>query len=123
MSTNRPGSLAARRILCCQLNNSNDGNEGRPVTQRLFVKLRSHEAPLRSMKRMGKPLAAEDVEEAAGQRAEVEQDQMQLHGGNPKDSGEGSGFGTGRDLERIAYAGFHAVFQGTEYETRGGDCG
>ncbi len=66
---------------------------------------------------------AEDVKEAAGQRAEAEQNQMQLHGGNPKDFGECIGFGTGRDLERIAYAGFHSVFQGTEYETRGGDYG
>ena len=65
----------------------------------------------------------EDVKEAAGQRAEAEQDQMQLHGGNPKDSGEGSGFGTDRDLVRIAYTGFHSVFQGTEYETRGGESG
>ena len=65
----------------------------------------------------------EDVKEAAGQRAETEQDQMQLHGGNPKDSVEDSGFGTGRDLVRIAYAGFHSVFQGAEYETKVGDCG
>lgn len=63
------------------------------------------------------------MKEAAGQRAEAEQDQMQLHGGNPKDSGEGNGFVTDRDLVRIAYTGFHSVFQGTEYETRGGESG